>query len=253
MTADQRSERAGEQQLVESVRAPQPYPRVVALVSGSGGTGVTSTAIGIGLAFAAIREDATVVVDARSGTASIAAKVAGGTAPRVADIARDPWDAAPARSPYGLSVVDGAAWSTPTRASELSDALGVLTANHAFTLADVGNDRSPPALAALHGADQVVLVVNTTRAALDALATAVERLAEAAPDRLENLLVALVCWQANDFGRVMPHLRGADLARVVGVPYDRSLAGGGPMDPGRLSAATKRAYLTLAAMISESG
>jgi MinD-like ATPase involved in chromosome partitioning or flagellar assembly len=253
MTASQRSERAAEQQLIEAVRAPQPYPRVVALVSGSGGTGVTSTAIGIGLAFAAVREDATVVVDARSGTASIATRVAGGTAPRVADIARDPWDAAPARSPHGLFVVDGAAWSTPAKASELSDALGVLTANHAFTLVDVGNDRSPPALAALRGADQVVLVVNTTRAALDASAAALARVADAAPGRLEDLLVALVCWRAGDFGRVMPHVRRAELAAVAGVPYDRRLAGGGSMDPDRLGAATKRAYLTLAAMISESG
>ena len=256
MALSRQEERAGEQQLLDAVRASQSRARVVAVVSGSGGTGATTTTIGIGFAFAATREDATVVVDARSGTASIAARVAGGTRPGVADIARDPWDAAPARSPHGLYVVDGGPWSRPTRASELDDALGVLTARHAFTLVDVGNDLSRPALAALRAADQVVLVVTTTRAALDGSVMAVERAAEEGPDGVKNLLVAVVCRRAGEFRRVVTRLQAAEspgLADVVAVPYDRTLAGGGPVDPSRLSRATTRAYLSLAAMISESG
>jgi MinD-like ATPase involved in chromosome partitioning or flagellar assembly len=233
-------------------RAGAPQSRVVAVVSGTGGTGATTTAIGIGSALATTRQDTAVVVDVHAGTSSIAAQAGAGRASRVVDIARDPWDAVAVRTPSGVYVVDGAPWNAPVLADEMEDALAVLTAHHTFTIVDIGNDLSVPAQVALSAADRAVLVVNPSPVALDGLREAVERIAEEMPVVAAETVVAMVC-RRGQFRWVSRRLRqlGTDGAHVVAVPFDRSLAWSGRLEPARLGAATRRAYARLAALLSD--
>jgi MinD-like ATPase involved in chromosome partitioning or flagellar assembly len=239
--------------LVEAVCLTQPRPRVIGVLSGKGGTGATTTAAGIALTLAALRDDDTLLVDARSGSASLATRLAGRVAPNVADLIRDPY-LTPLATTGGLRVLDGTPWFDAA-GEDLVTVLEPLTGRHGFTVVDLGNDTSGGAGSALAAADQMVVVTGTDQTSMDATRIAFDRIRPRADGtRLGDAVVVIVCTRPGSHARIGRMLRGelsADVARIVTVPYDRSLASGGPIDMSRLNRRTRRAYLTVAALLGD--
>jgi MinD-like ATPase involved in chromosome partitioning or flagellar assembly len=221
-----------ERAVLTAVRSPQVRPRIVAIVSGKGGAGATTTAAGIGLTLAALRDDATVLVNARAqGTSSLVSRMH--------------------RS--GLAIVDSDDWHRSPGDTDLGRALNALTADHAFTLLDVGTDASAAARTALSFADQAVIVTGSGPETAESVTLAIQRVTDSGRHSRANTLIAMVCTRTGTpqrIGRRLRHELGANAAGLVIVPHDRRLAAEGPVDPTRLNPMTLEAYLMLAALIS---
>ncbi|WP_432832689.1 hypothetical protein [Dactylosporangium sp. CA-092794] len=240
-----------ERLLVEAVQAARPRPRVVAVLSGSGGTGTTTTAAGIAATMAALRDDAVVLVDAQTGTGSLAARMPGVAVQRAVPTA---WDlavrgerAVPRAQQGRPAVVDAAPRGAPMTPYHLERALDALAARYTFLVLDLGDDAG--ALAGL--ADRVVVVTVPAEAAVDGARRALDRVGRCGPEVAETAAVAVVCREPAAHRRLVRRLHeelSADVARLVLVPYDRALDGPGLPDPVRLRPATREAYLALAAL-----
>ncbi|WP_238019602.1 hypothetical protein KZZ52_27745 [Dactylosporangium sp. AC04546] len=242
-----------EHRLVEAVRAAQARPRVVAVLSGSGGTGTTTTAAGIATTLAALRSDPVVLADAQTGTASLSARLAGDrrrpAAPTVADVARHGARALPGAAHGGLGIVDAAPHRDPVTPAGLRRVLAALTAGHAFVVLDLGDDAGDVSRLA----DRAVVVTAPTAAAVDGTRRVLDRLWRADPAAAGTAAVAVVCPEPAAHRRLVRRLHeelSADVARIVLVPYDQALPGPGPLDPARLRPATREAYLALAALVA---
>ncbi|MET7402569.1 hypothetical protein ABZS66_54725 [Dactylosporangium sp. NPDC005572] len=240
-----------ERQLVEAVRRPLPRPRVVAVLSGSGGTGATTTAAGIATTLAALRDDPAVLVDAQTGAGSLADRLTGDrrgpAAPTVRDVARDGDRAVSRTTRSGLGVVDAAPHRDPVTRAGLRRVLASLTVRHAFVVLDLGDD--PGDLALL--ADRAVVVTAPTAAAVDGARLTLDRLWRADPGTAAAAAVAVVCPAPAAHRRLVRRLHeeiSADVARLVLVPHDRALCRPGPLEPADLRPATREAFLALAAL-----
>jgi MinD-like ATPase involved in chromosome partitioning or flagellar assembly len=227
---------------------PPVAPPIVAFISGTGGTGVTTTATGAGLALATVGPIA--LVDVGAGHASVAPRAAV-SGVSLADVARDPRLAIRSSPAAGLQTIDGGdRWSADP--GVVRTALQALTGLRTTVLLDVGNDASVAARAGLAAADRVVLVTNLSHVALDAAAATVQRLTLTAPEQARNLVVAVVLTRRRRAARVERHLRTHLPDRAgswVVVPHDRGAARDGPLDPQRLRGRTMAAYDALAGLL----
>ncbi|WP_432844378.1 hypothetical protein [Dactylosporangium sp. CA-092794] len=227
---------------------PSVASPIVAFISGSGGTGVTTTATGAGLALATMRP--TALIDIGAGHASVARRAVEPGA-RLADVARDPRLAMRSGPAGGLQTIDGSdRWSADP--GVVRSALLALTRIRTTALLDVGNDTSAAAGAGLAAADRFVLVTGLSQVALDAAAATVERLSRTAPASAKNLVVAVVLTRRQRAARVERHLRRQLPGRAgtwVVVPYDRAATRDGPLDPLRLRSRTRAAYDALAGLL----
>ncbi|WP_330186427.1 hypothetical protein KZZ52_27825 [Dactylosporangium sp. AC04546] len=235
-------------------REPSAGPHLVAFVSGSGGTGVTTTATGAGLALAAT--GAARLVDVGTGHASSGPRLDTPRRSSLADVVRAGPPEPPAGSPGGLVAIDGTdERSGPPEPDLVRTALGRLSRGPGTTLLDIGNDASRAATTALAEADRAVLVTNLGQAALDAAGATVDRLGRTAPAQARTLVVAVVLGRWQRAARVERHLR-ARLPEGAGgwvvVPYDRAAARSGPLDPLRLRSRTRAAYERLAGLLTSS-
>jgi MinD-like ATPase involved in chromosome partitioning or flagellar assembly len=244
-----------ERQLVARARVRRPEPRVVAFLAGKGGVGTTTTAAGVAVTLATLRNDTTALVSARHGAGSLGDRLLGRPAPSVPALA-----GAPGQEPLwafgNLAVVDGSPWHTPTPRGPLVQLLEDLRGHHPLTIVDVGNDLSESAQGALGRADQVVLVTSASEDAVAATRTALSRVHQVDPFRLATLVVALTCLSRLQYRRTVRRLRaelGLHAPRIVPVGFDAWLASGGRIAPARLRPTTREAYLRIAGMVVEPG
>ena len=93
----------------------------MAFNAGKGGVGTTTVAMGVATAFAALREDPTVLVDAHSGTASLGQMLGVPAALTGRDLVADA-DAQATIVPGGLRVVDGCGPVFPRQREHAEDA-----------------------------------------------------------------------------------------------------------------------------------
>ncbi|MET7402570.1 hypothetical protein ABZS66_54730 [Dactylosporangium sp. NPDC005572] len=244
-----------ERDLVASVCAPQRRARVVAVVSGHGGAGTTTTAAGIALTLAALRQDATVLADARAGTGSITNRLAGRVGPGLRQVADGPRSALPFVGGGGLRTVDGAPPSEPLGAGEMRAAVDELTVTHTFTLLDVGNDLSPAGQEAVRLADQVVVVTTASDEGLRSAQVVLDRIGDREGDAWVSTVFAVVRMRPESDGRAHRRLRRLTegSAEAALIPHDRYLSSGGRIEPSRLRPATRQAYLALAALVAGAG
>jgi MinD-like ATPase involved in chromosome partitioning or flagellar assembly len=241
-----------ERLLVAHTRTRQSGPRMVAFVSGAGGVGTTTTAIGVGLTLATVRGENALLLDARSGTGSLGRRVAGKDAPTTAQLAAEP-GRVPPLAYHNLHLVDGPQWHSPTARPALVQLLETLRGQFPFTVVDAGNDAGEPAQGAFGLCDQVVVVTAATAGALDATRAVLERVQQSDPYRLASAAVALICLPGHNHRPVARSLAaelGVQETRIVAVPFDRALVAGGLFDPARLRAPTREAYLRLAARVA---
>ncbi|MFY1636162.1 hypothetical protein ACN27F_23290 [Solwaraspora sp. WMMB335] len=246
-----------ERRLVAAACAAQSRSRVVAVLSAKGGTGSTTTAAGVALTLAALRADATVLIDATAGAGtSLGVRLLGRAVPSLAELGPGPSGSTPPSTPAGLGLVDGSPWPEPGHDEETLDALHRLADGHAFTILDIGTG-APAADAALVNADQAVVVIDDDHRSVESARVALERIAYHIAEHVaETVFVVVRRTRAGVRHQLVRTLRreiGADAAaRVVVVPYDRALAGSSRIDPAALRPATRRAYLSIAAHLAGS-
>lgn len=245
-----------ERQLVTRARIRRPEPRMIAFLAGKGGVGTTTTAAGVALTLATLRNDTTALVSARSGTGSLGYRLHGQPAPPVPALV----GAEPSQEPlwvYGnLAVVDGSPWHTPTPRGSLVQLLEDLRGRHPITVVDVGNDLGESAQGALGRADQVVLVTSASQDAVAATRIALSRVHQVDPFRLATIVVALTCLSERQYRRTARRLRtelGVAGPRVVPIAFDPWLAAGDRLDPARMRSTTREAYLRIAGLVVEPG
>jgi MinD-like ATPase involved in chromosome partitioning or flagellar assembly len=244
-----------ERQLVARVRIRRPEPRLVAFLAGKGGVGTTTVAAGVALILASLRADTTSLVSARSGAGSLGQRLLGQLAPPVPALV-DGELPPPRWGPDRLAVVDGPPWHSPTPPGVLVTLLEQLRDQHPHTIVDIGNDLGEPAEAALARADQIVLVTSASQDAVAATRTALSRVHQIDPFRLATVVVAVTCLsehQDRRTGRRLTTALGMQAARVVPIGFDPWLATGDRLDPARIRATTRSAYLRIAGMVVDPG
>jgi MinD-like ATPase involved in chromosome partitioning or flagellar assembly len=252
VTPDAAESVGSERMLVGALRTRQSERRVVAFNAGKGGVGTTTVALGVATAFAALREDPTVLVDAHSGTASLGQMLGVPAALTGRDLVADA-DAQPTIVPGGLRVVDGCGWGTPLRRADVPPLLDRLGRDHAFTLVDVGNDPGEAAYAALARSDQTVIVTCAGAWGLSSARVAAARLRDVDTFAIDRAIYVVVCTNDESYRKVhrevMQQLAQGPVRAVV-VPPDPELAAGQPFDPSRVRPATREAMLEVAAAIA---
>jgi MinD-like ATPase involved in chromosome partitioning or flagellar assembly len=248
-----------ERALTARVRARRRAPRLTAFVAGKGGVGTTTTAAGVSLTLAALRHDATTLVDPRHGTGSLGRRLAGQPAPTVAQLA-DSRPGLPGLDPLrvrgALGVVDGAPWHSPATLAELSALLDRLRDGCGFAVVDLGNDVSEVADSVLVRADQAVVVTTSAHDAVESTRVALLRVRQIEPRLIGTAVVAIACLTASQHRRTARRLRaalGLPEQRIVAVPFDPVLAAGGPVEPARLRPASREAFLLLAGFLADPG
>ncbi|QSB15721.1 hypothetical protein JQS43_05115 [Natronosporangium hydrolyticum] len=244
-----------ERQLVARARLRRPEPRVIAVVAGKGGVGATTTAASVALTLATLRSDTTAFVSARCGSGSLGERLIGRAAPPVsAVIGQEPPD--PLWVHDSLAVVDGAPWHSPTDRAAMVQLLDRSRGQHPLTIVDVGNELSEAGQAAIEKADQVVLVTSASQDAVVAVQVALSRVHDADPFRLGTAVLALTCLNPRQARHTVRRLRsdlGMQAPRTVPIGFDPWLAAGGQIDPAQFRAATREAYLQIAALVVEPG
>jgi MinD-like ATPase involved in chromosome partitioning or flagellar assembly len=256
VTPDAAETAHNEQFLLAAVRTRQSDRRVVSFHSGKGGVGTTSVAVGVALALAAVRDDAVVLADARTGTPSLAQMLGNSMAPSGRDLIQPGSPLDPVRLANGLHVVDSCGWDAPLRHADTVAFLDQLRLGHAFTLVDVGNDPGEGARAALLRSDQTVVVTSAGRWGVASSQLAMTRLRQLDPFGTERAIHVVVCTSDEPYRRVQREVlaqldRGP--VRVVVVPPDPALRAGQPFDPAHVRPATREAVLEVAAAIAASG
>ncbi len=252
VTPDAAGAAGEERELVAAARSRQFAPRVVAFVAGKGGVGTTTAALGAGAALAALRDDRAAVVDMRSGTPSLGIALAGQPAPSARSVARDE-RSEPLALPGGLRLVDGTGWSGALRRTDVAPLLDHLSASHAFSLLDVGNDPGDAAEVALARADQVVIVTEAGRSGLAAARAAAERITDIDPFAVDLAVYVVACTRDEPYREVLRRAQqqlSVAPARLVVVPPDPHLAAGEAFDAAALRPATREALLQVAASLA---
>jgi len=241
-----------ERQIVDAVRQRQTDRRIVTFLSGKGGVGCTTVAVGVGTAFMAMREDRSVVVDLQQGTPSLAGSFGAEGARSVASLVAETEAASPPVAPSGLGLVDGSGWDRGLTRSDVVEVLDRLRADHTFNLLDVGNGGGEAGHAALARADQAVVVTGPGELGVAALRTALERVRLVNPVAESVAVHVVVCPHEQSYREAL-RLTGSSAGlstSVVVVPPDPYLQDGHAYDPSRVSSATREAFLRIAGAVA---
>ncbi|MGH3505534.1 MAG: hypothetical protein ACRDQA_32275 [Nocardioidaceae bacterium] len=241
-----------EREMVNRVRTRQTDQRVVVFLSGKGGVGTTTVAVGVGCVLAALRDDLTTVASIRRGTPSIGLSMAGTRAPTARDLGRTDTEVTPLRLEGGLQVVDGPRWGAPVRRNDVPTIVDRLGQTSMFTLFDVGNDSTEAGSSVISRADQVVIVSGSGADSVDAARVAAERAAEIDPYLVDSAVFVVVCQREAALRGVLRRMRETMPAgaRVVAVPPEATLAAGAAFDAARVTAATRLALIDVAGLVA---
>lgn len=256
VTPDAAEASGNERELVAAVRHRQTERRVVTFMAGKGGVGTTSTACGVGAAFAALRDDHTALLDVQPGTPALSRLHGLSEGVTAGALLRSGEDVVAPHTPGGLSVVDGVGWEQPLARRDLAELVDRLGADNTFNLIDAGNDPGEAAHAAIARCDQAVIVTSIGAIGTAALDVAVSRLRQVNPFAVERAVYVVVCQHDEPYRRVHREITqqlSVAPARVVVVPPDASLRAGQPFDPGRVGAGVRDAMLEIGAAIALSG
>lgn len=248
-TPDAAEAAAGERELIESIRRRQVDRRIIAFMSAKGGVGCTSVAIGIGVTLMAMRDDRSAVIDVQQGSPSLGASYGAAEPRSAAALIAETEYVEPPANPAGLTLVDGAPWERSLRRSDIAGLIDRLSADHVFHLADIGNDASDGAHAALARADQVVVIGGPGQTGLAGIQTAVNRANDVNPAASRRGFQVVVC----PYEAAWKHSQRDGLAQqsnAVVIGPDPYLQGGHSFDSARVSTQTRRALLRMSAMIA---
>jgi MinD-like ATPase involved in chromosome partitioning or flagellar assembly len=237
----------GERALIDRVRGRQSDRRVIAVISGKGGVGCTTVAVGLGTVMVAMRDDRTVLVDVQQGTPSLGGLLRVPQPRSVSSLLTENEVVDPPRAASGLGVIDGAGWDQGLSRRDVTGVIERLGHEHSFNLLDVGNDAGDGGHTALARADQVIIVTGPGPWGMAAMQTAYERVRQVNPGALSSVATVVVC-QSEAAQRQAKELR--QHPQLVLLPPEPPLAAGHPFDPAAVSGATRESLLRLAGQIA---
>ena len=259
---------AARRELADRVRTPlRGCYRVVAL-SQKGGTGKSTTTAGLGAAFASLRGDRVVALDANPDRGNLVEKVPRETTRTVRDLLDDAdWirRAADVRAytNQGSSRLEVLASESDPAASEefsASDyhaAVDVLSQFYDLVLTDAGTGISNAALgASLEVADSLLIVTTASIDGLRAAESTVKWLTAHGHAELLARSVTVInrvparASSSVDLDAAQSYF-AAHTREVVRVPFDPELDVGAEIDLDRLAPRTRDALLTLAAVVAD--
>jgi putative peptide zinc metalloprotease protein len=257
-----------ERALAARAKAPIPASRRVVVMARKGGIGKTTTTVCLGHAFAALRGDRVIALDANPDAGSLADRVERQTSSTVTDLLRDASRmdrysdirAHTSQAPSRLEVVasdNDPAITTALGERDYRVVFDVLERHYNLILVDTGTGvLSEAAQAALEAADQLVLCAGSSLDKARVAAMTIDWLEEHGFDWLsEQAVVAINEVSAERDGRVDISLIARHFAHrcraVQIVPWDPHLASGAIVRPEEMRPATRRAYLELAALVAD--
>ncbi|MBK0866302.1 MAG: chromosome partitioning protein [Saccharopolyspora sp.] len=244
------------EEVLAAVQAPITTGRRIAVTSVRGGAGKTAVAALLGSVFATRRTEPVLALDAEPESGSLAWRLGVDTAMTLPGLAPALRTASGQslgsierllpRTSRGLWVAPGSSGAQHQLARDVTRALSRL---FAVAVLDCGTGLNAPATSAVLSDAHSVVVV--TPATPDGVRTTADALARIGPAALQHVVVAL---NAADQQGVATLKRGPAEALfsrlglpVVVLPYDRHVASGGTIDPGRLAEPTITAGSRLAA------
>jgi putative peptide zinc metalloprotease protein len=264
------AERQQQEQLRQArilTRAPRGG-RVIAVVSGKGGVGKTTTTLMLGDVLARERGDRIGAIDCNHDTGSLAMRLPRiSTQHTVADLVRDALNLRRyadvqeyvTECPSRLSVLASSLDPDVSRSlgpEEYRTALAVLAYHWSVVICDLGTGLTDPPTAALLGhADQYVIVTGPQLDEGKVATHTLDWLARRFPERAARATVVINDRVGRgrtdvDPERVSSYFRGRARA-VVHIPWDRELASGGAPRWERLARDTRTACMDLAATVAE--
>ena len=264
----QRRPRGGaeDEAVLERVRTPLRRSRRIVVASRKGGVGKTTTALMLGHTFAASRLDRVVAVDSDPDGGTLAQRVAELPGRDVGDLLAEVRDVRgyaalrrfTAHTPTGLEVLASPAEPDPDRTWHAAEYLRVvarLGGSYGIILLDTGTGVLEGVTAGmLEAADQLVLVVGGGADEARASASTLDWLEAQGSGALVRDAVVVLGGHRPIPGEVAGAKAAwfAERCRAVcEVPFDPHLALGAVVDPTQLQAATRRAYLDLAAAVAD--
>lgn len=252
--------------LIERVDRPVRGDFKIALLSLKGGVGKTTTTIGLGSTFAALRGDRVIAVDANPDLGTLAQRVprqTGSTArDLLADEAIDRYcdvRAHTSQAPSRLEVLASEADPAVSEAFDEHDyraVLALLGRYYNIVLTDCGTGLMHSAMAGtLATADTLVLVTSPALDGVRSVLATIDWLEHHGYAALAARAVVVVNGVRGRGDGVAPdrlrEVLGARCRAVHTVPYDRHLGEGAEVDLDLLRGRTRRAYLELAATVAE--
>ncbi|MDF4253668.1 MinD/ParA family protein [Streptomyces sp. WMMB303] len=249
------------------LRSPLSGSHRIAVISLKGGTGKTTTAAMLGATLAGLREDPVVAVDASPEGGTLGHRVSREAGSKLLDLLaalpqlHGPEDvrgfAGP--GPDGLEVFANdvsPALSVPFGAKQYQQVVDALSRTYPIVVTDSGASLMQEAMrGVLTLADQLVIVATASVDGAEVASVTMDWLsAHGHAELARSSLVVLSSVHARS-RLVKAHLIAEHFARrcrgVVTVPFDEHLATGAELDPARLRADTRRAYVDLAVLVAE--
>lgn len=254
-------------ELVERVNVPIRGDYKIGVLSLKGGVGKTTTTVGLGSTFAALRGDHVVAIDANPDRGTLAERIPTETAATVRDLLDDASNirrysdvrAFTSQAPSRLEVL--ASERDPRKAEAFSEgdyrgAVAVLEGFYNLLLTDCGTGLTHSAMrGVLDTADALVLVSSP---ALDGARSADATLswleAQGYGHLVERTVVVISSAGAGsatvNLAQLVDHF-DARVRAVQVIPFDPHLAEGSEVDLDRLSTGTREAFTELAALVAE--
>jgi MinD-like ATPase involved in chromosome partitioning or flagellar assembly len=254
-------------QLVDRVNQPIRGDYKIAILSLKGGVGKTTTTVGLGSTFAALRGDHVVAADANPDRGTLAARIPTQTQATVRDLLNDATNihrysdvrAFTSQAPSRLEVL--ASERDPHKAEAFSEddyrrTLNVLEGFYNLILTDCGTGLTHSAMhGVLDTADTLVLVSSP---ALDGAQSADATLnwldAQGYSHLVERTVVVISASRpgspAVNMDQLVDHF-ASKVRAVQVIPFDSHLAEGSEVDLNRLTPDTRDAFVELAALVAD--
>ena len=260
-------EDARRRQLVNRVNQPIRGDYKIAVLSLKGGVGKTTTTVGLGSTFAALRGDHVVAADANPDRGTLAGRIPTQTVATVRDLLDDIDNihrysdvrAYTSQAPSRLEVL--ASERDPHRAEAFSEtdylgAVSVLEGFYNLILTDCGTGLTHSAMRGVLGAADALVLVSSP--ALDGAQSADATLtwldAQGYHHLVERTVVVISVSRPGsstvNLGQLVEHFQ-ARVRAVQLIPFDPHLAEGSDVDLDRMSAATRQAFMELAALVAD--
>jgi MinD-like ATPase involved in chromosome partitioning or flagellar assembly len=254
-------------ELVNRVNQPIRGDYKIAVLSLKGGVGKTTTTVGLGSTFAALRGDHVVAADANPDRGTLAGRIPTQTVATVRDLLDDIDNihrysdvrAYTSQAPSRLEVL--ASERDPHRAEAFSEtdylgAVSVLEGFYNLILTDCGTGLTHSAMRGVLGAADALVLVSSP--ALDGAQSADATLtwldAQGYHHLVERTVVVISVSRPGsstvNLGQLVEHFQ-ARVRAVQLIPFDPHLAEGSEVDLDRMSAATRQAFVELAALVAD--
>ncbi|MGV9795789.1 AAA family ATPase [Gordonia sp. NPDC003422] len=254
-------------EMVARVRQPIQGDFRLAVLSLKGGVGKTTTTIGLGSAFASLRGDRVIAVDANPDLGTLASRVPQQTASTVRSVLHDPnihrytdirrhTSQASSRLEVLASERDPAV-SEAFSAEEYRKVLGVLENFYNIIMTDCGTGLMHSAMqGVLSTANAIVLVTSPAVDGAQSASATLDWLNAHGYQRLVSQAIVVISASKPggapiDLDLLADHFRGRTRAVQI-IPYDDHLATGSYVELDQLHRRTRTAFLELAATVADS-